>query len=324
MDRITDQRASRSQGGWANRLVRNTAGTTVPEYALIVAILAAGACIAYIAAGSQASVVLANTSRLTEELAGGQLGSFDEHRRSQQSELVHSPAGHHVPHSSWLARHAAVIMGTIAWVATMTVGLLALRVFRRVHLRHDEGESPDDLPSAGVEPTSYDRLAEKRQQILRLVTRNLEHTGSVQACVHHMMSKYVTTVRPNTPVSAASEMMSSLGIRHLLVCDEDGQLIGIVSDRDVKNRQGETVQDIMTANPTVAQPNVPIGPAITLMLHRNISCLPVVDQGQLRGVLTTTDVMLSCQCMLHVLESNTTAPAASPSSSESDDSASIE
>lgn len=304
--------------------ILNTAGNTIPEYALIVAILAAGACVAYMAAGSQANSILTSTSRLTEELAGGQLGTFGENRPGHQPNLALAPAGHQPPHSSWIVRHAAVVIGSIAWIATMTVGLLALRVFRRVSLGKQGGDSSTDLPSDGVEPTSYDRLAEKRQQMLRLVTRNLEHTGSVQARVHHMMSKYVTTVRPNTPISAASEMMSSLCIHHLLVCDEDGQLIGIVNDTDLETRQGETVQDVMTANPTVSQPNVPIGPAITLMLQRKISCLPVVDQGRICGVLTTTDVMLSCQCMLHVLESNTPAPSSTSSSSEWDESAPAE
>jgi signal-transduction protein with cAMP-binding, CBS, and nucleotidyltransferase domain len=54
------------------------------------------------------------------------------------------------------------------------------------------------------------------------------------------------------------------------------------------------------------------------MLHRHISCLPVVEQGRLCGVLTTTDVMLSCQCMLHVLESSAQSPKTSGSSALTD------
>ncbi len=308
MVRTSEHPASRSHGGRIGRFIRNTGGTTVPEYALVIAILAAGAWIAFIAAGSQASNVLASTSRLTEELAGGQLGSSRDSNPSGQADSALASTEHPLRHTSWTAQHAAVIIGTMAWIATMTVGLLALRIFRSSARGLRASDDATDLPTAGVEPTSYDRLVEKRQQICRLVTRDVENNGSIQARVHHLMSKYVTTVRPSTPVSAASEMMSSLGIRHLLVCDEHGELIGIVSDRDIKNRQGETVQDIMTANPAVAQPNVPIGPAITLMLHRNISCLPVVEQGRLCGVLTTTDVMLSCQCMLHVLESSAPCP----------------
>lgn len=63
-----------------------------------------------------------------------------------------------------------------------------------------------------------------------------------------------------------------------------------------------TYRDIMTTSPIAVPPEMAIAPAITLMLTRNISCLPVVHEGATCGVLTTTDVLLSCQCLVQVIE----------------------
>jgi predicted transcriptional regulator len=38
------------------------------------------------------------------------------------------------------------------------------------------------------------------------------------------------------------------------------------------------------------------------MLHRQISCLPVVDGKEVKGILTTTDMMMSLQCLMQLLE----------------------
>ena len=143
---------------------------------------------------------------------------------------------------------------------------------------------------------------EKRQQIFRLLTHDAENPGGVQTHVRHLMSRHLATVLPETPLAEAVRTMTNQGIRHLLVCERGGPLVGIISDRDLKNRAGTTVTEIMTANPVVVPPDMAVGPAITLMLSRSISCLPVVEHGRLCGVLTTTDMMLSCQCMLQVLE----------------------
>ena len=47
-------------------------------------------------------------------------------------------------------------------------------------------------------------------------------------------------------------------------------------------------------------PETPLSPAITYLINENISCLPVVDNGRLCGVLTTTDLVLTLQCTLQL------------------------
>ena len=47
-------------------------------------------------------------------------------------------------------------------------------------------------------------------------------------------------------------------------------------------------------------PDTPLSPAITYLINENVSCLPVAAHGQLCGLLTTTDLVLTLQCMLQL------------------------
>jgi CBS-domain-containing membrane protein len=277
----------------------------LPEYALVLAILVAGACLAYVVAGSSASrvlqlaAVMAGRSSDIEPSNPANREAFDERLVADGRVATASDM------STGSTRNMATLLGIGAWVATMAGGLILLRFVRR-KMAGDHSQLATDEPLVPeLEPTAYDRLVEKRQQIFRMVTHDAENPGGVQTQVHHLMSRHLATVRPETPAAEAVSTMTSQGIRHLLVCEKSGRLVGIVSDRDLKNRAGATVAHIMTPTPVVVPPDMAVGSAITLMLSRSISCLPVVQHGQLCGVLTTTDVMLSCQCMLQVLEKMT-------------------
>jgi CBS domain-containing protein len=91
-------------------------------------------------------------------------------------------------------------------------------------------------------------------------------------------------------------------LRHLLVVNEADQLVGVLSDRDLSKSGGRTAQDVMTAEPMTVTPDMPNSPAITTLITKHISSLPVVEAGKLVGVLTRTDLMLSLQCVLQALQ----------------------
>ena len=120
--------------------------------------------------------------------------------------------------------------------------------------------------------------------------------------VRHVMSHRVTSVSPTLPADELRDIMSKKKMRHLLVCDKSGKLIGIISDRDVSRGGGDVASDLMTASPFTVQPETPISLAVTQMIDKHISCLPVVDKaGTLRAVLTSTDLMMALQCSLQIL-----------------------
>jgi acetoin utilization protein AcuB len=122
-----------------------------------------------------------------------------------------------------------------------------------------------------------------------------------------IMSISPLTITPSTSVDAACALMRQCRIRHLPVVQE-GQLVGMVSDRDIRLvlpspatslAAGElhylltklTVDSIMTHFVMAVSPECPIPEAIGRMLGHKIGALPVVENRQVVGILTRTDVL---------------------------------
>jgi acetoin utilization protein AcuB len=97
-------------------------------------------------------------------------------------------------------------------------------------------------------------------------------------------------------------------IRHLLVTDEGGLLVGIVTDRDIRlNLPSQatslsvweinhlltklTVGEVMTRAVITVGPDREARDAAMLMLDHAIGALPVTDGGRLAGILTETDIL---------------------------------
>ena len=126
--------------------------------------------------------------------------------------------------------------------------------------------------------------------------------------IRELMQPDVVTVREDSPAKDAFEIMRRRRFRHLMVLDKQGQLVGIVSDRDFlnvavmfKKRPASAeeyliddklqVRDVMTTEPATVTPDDDLGHAIDLMLDLLINGLPVVDNGKLVGVVTHTDLL---------------------------------
>jgi len=144
-------------------------------------------------------------------------------------------------------------------------------------------------------------LFKKRQQILRVLSHNQYELTQNRICVRHLMSRDLLTIPPSMPVEEIGSLMKENEIRHLLVTGKKGQLLGIISDRDIRNRTGSLASEIMTRQPETTTPSSPVGQIITLMMHQHISCVPVIDSGVLCGILTSTDMMMSLHCTLQIL-----------------------
>jgi acetoin utilization protein AcuB len=127
--------------------------------------------------------------------------------------------------------------------------------------------------------------------------------------VKDAMQAGALTVSPDDMVRHAAQRMRGYNMRHLPVVAERYRLVGIVTDRDLRQvgasdapRLAEyeltslldnmTVQDIMTTQVYTVQEDTSIARAIQLMLEHKIACLPVVDDHQtLLGIITTTDLL---------------------------------
>lgn len=97
--------------------------------------------------------------------------------------------------------------------------------------------------------------------------------------------------------------------RHFLVTD-GGQLVGIISDRDVIPYFGDyvpqnsddlknvTVADLMSTDLITVDPNSLLAEAIELMVNAGINSLPVVEGRETVGILTSTDIFLTLEQLL--------------------------
>jgi acetoin utilization protein AcuB len=108
------------------------------------------------------------------------------------------------------------------------------------------------------------------------------------------MTTHPVTVAPNETLAAARAKMQAGQFRRLPVV-QDGKLVGIVTDRDVRPHLGHEERTRVTA--AMTEELVTVTPATTLeyaaqlMLKRKIGGLPVVEDGKLAGIITTSDIL---------------------------------
>ncbi len=116
--------------------------------------------------------------------------------------------------------------------------------------------------------------------------------------VRDVMHRCPVTVTEDEDVGVALQMMLWTGIRHLPVV-RDGTLTGVLSHRDVLRHRGAegpwrvagSVRDAMTHGVATVGPDEPLEAAAARLADEHIGCLPVVSEGRLLGILTTTDLV---------------------------------
>ena len=108
----------------------------------------------------------------------------------------------------------------------------------------------------------------------------------------------IFSVTPGTLVIDAIKMMDEKKVGALLVIEND-KLAGIISERDytrkviLKNRSSAKtkVSEIMTSNLKTADPSQSLDECMVIMSHSHIRHLPVVQDGQVIGILSIMDVV---------------------------------
>lgn len=122
------------------------------------------------------------------------------------------------------------------------------------------------------------------------------------------MTRGVATIHSDALARGAADMMRTRRIRHLPVVDRGGRLVGIVTDRDLRqvmfdpalrSRVGHladalkavTVRDLMTWAVLTVRPDTLLHEAARVMREQKVGALPVVQGRKVVGVLSETDVL---------------------------------
>ena len=129
--------------------------------------------------------------------------------------------------------------------------------------------------------------------------RNSPALADLDPRVEVEMSANPVSIAPSETLADASARLEELGVRHLPVVD-DGALVGILSDRDLRKAAGRglaptrTVSSAMTKDPLTVDRDAKLSVATVLMHEAKVSSLPVVSDGRLVGILTLTDLLDHC------------------------------
>ena len=110
--------------------------------------------------------------------------------------------------------------------------------------------------------------------------------------VKDLMSSYITSVKPEDPVSAVIACMRSENVGMVPVCDAQSHLLGVITDRDVIMRDGfaKTAGEIMTTQPVTTAPREELRDAAMKFSEFAVHRLPVVENERLVGMLSLRDL----------------------------------
>lgn len=136
--------------------------------------------------------------------------------------------------------------------------------------------------------------------------------------VKDYMTRNVITVKEEDSLLQARNSMKKNQIRHLPVLNDEGKLVGIITSSDIMGYtpsqaipmnfwemmdiiSRKKVGDAMVVAPATATPDMPIEDVATLFREEKVGILPVIEENQLVGIVTDTDVLNAFTDLMRVL-----------------------
>lgn len=110
----------------------------------------------------------------------------------------------------------------------------------------------------------------------------------------------VVTVRPNETIAAAIEKLVEHDRGSLPVCSNKGKLVGIITERDIVRKvfarkgasaQKTEIKEVMSTPVIIGSPDDDANYAISVMKEKRIRHLPIVDNGNIIGMITMRDLL---------------------------------
>lgn len=126
--------------------------------------------------------------------------------------------------------------------------------------------------------------------------------GAREGLVRDRMTPNPVTAAPEDTLAEARARMHAGRFRSLPVLDH-GELVGIITDRDIRRYAGRlentAVKTVMTERPMTVGPDTSVWDAARLVLEHKIGGLPVVEDGVLVGIVTTSDLLKELVASAH-------------------------
>lgn len=111
----------------------------------------------------------------------------------------------------------------------------------------------------------------------------------------------VVTIRPHQSLRQAARLLARHNIGALIVVNEPGQLMGIISERDIiravarlENALVQPVSEVMTKEVIIGLPNDDLMAVAHAMTEKRFRHLPIVEQGEIVGIISMKDIV-KCQ-----------------------------
>jgi predicted transcriptional regulator len=116
--------------------------------------------------------------------------------------------------------------------------------------------------------------------------------------VQDAMTKNVLTAKVDDMLSDAAEMMKEVNIGILPIVDDENNLVGVITDRDITVRavakgvdlNDAMVGDFMTPSPLTIGPDINVEDAADMMADAQVRRLPVIQDGGLVGIVSLGDL----------------------------------
>lgn len=132
-----------------------------------------------------------------------------------------------------------------------------------------------------------------------------EHSGSAlekkkgsarafqELCAKDVMQAPVVALQLAQSLGECFEFLKKYHFRHFPVLDQEGHLVGIVSDRDIMGHSAhKKIEEHMTRKVLATDPGSSLRDMSIAMLEERVGCLPVVNKNQsLAGIVTRTDIL---------------------------------
>lgn len=122
--------------------------------------------------------------------------------------------------------------------------------------------------------------------------------------IEEIMKTNIFTLKSSNTIQDAARIMKSNKIRHLPIVNDENNLVGLLTERDLKNAlpsplvktaveniYEQTLEKLMITSPIVCHPLDFVEETALIFYENRVGCLPVVSGGKLVGIVTANDLL---------------------------------